>query len=85
LKRLLLELESRDCKDTAMRQLWLEMQWLAGTIGPDGPTMPRQWELILFQMLNKPPLSRYPEMNQAAIAVAQALREFDKNDRERAG
>lgn len=85
LQRLLLELESVDNKDAMMRQLWLETQWLVGTMGREGPVLPRNWELILFQMVDKRPLSRYASANQAAVAAVKALREFEKFADEQVG
>ena len=74
LDRLLAELEPCHGSDRALHQLWLEIQWLAANAAAGVLTLPR-WELILFQMVNRPPLSRLHPANQAAIAAVQVLRE----------
>jgi hypothetical protein len=76
LERLLVELEPFHGNDTALHQLWLEIQWLAANAAGGTVSLPR-WQLILFQMVDKPPLSRLKAANQAAAAVAQLLRESD--------
>lgn len=69
------ELDPIHGNDVALHQLWLETQWLQSNMRSDVLCLPRNWQLIVFQMIKgESVLSNYPTALRLARMLAQAMR-----------
>lgn len=75
LEMLKAELDPIHSGDVGLHQLWLETQWLQSNLKSDLLCLPRNWQLIIFQMVRgESVLKQYPEAFRAARMLALALR-----------
>jgi hypothetical protein len=73
IRELVERLEPYYAASLELRQLSLELSWMLGRLEQGRSPFPENWDLILFSMLNKPPLSVIPGANKLARTIQTQL------------
>jgi hypothetical protein len=73
IRELIERLEPTQGASLELRQLSLELSWMLGRLEQERSPFPENWDLIIFTLMDKPPLSLIPGGMRLAHAIQLQL------------